>query len=526
MAQAGSDQQLAQGLQEEINGYVAEIFDGFIPRIQDDPTRKDGKVIRDPIHGFFQLTPAEVEVIDTPLIQRLRYIHQNAFAYLVYPSAHHTRFEHSLGAAKVVADIAQGFRQRGDDSKYFPPEVEAEARLAALLHDVGHGIFSHLSESLIKEHWFDLFETIKPLYNNKSPGEILSHMLTMSPLFQRFLREVFDRHHLTFSPLRVANLIIGQTDEPSANIYRADLITGPLDADKLDYIARDSYFTGIRTECDVSNIVRCLRVWSDSSHPIGRTMVVTLSGSSFAEQMHFARLLLFPAMYHHQKVRALESMVKGLFENIWDNNVAVEEPRLQFKRITDFFRITEGEFLALATREPITQNQARRLSNRMLLQRALHISSSVVLGDKKDTLYSKLVDLGLGHREAAQEIRTVREECLRLLPDNARHERGTVGQPLDVYDIHLDIPRSPELSSDLMRCYVATGENEPVPLTKLFPLDGWLGSYAENKWTGHVYGYPDYSHLQALNKVSRDVLQTRFGIRFNDRASKECKLPA
>ena len=312
-----------------------KLFEGYSSPARDiDP--KEGKVIRDPIHGFIYLNPLEVSVLDSPLLQRLRYIRQNALAYLVYPSARHSRFEHSVGMAKVVEDVANSvnFNQ---GSKLFDDSTIQELRLVALLHDVGHGIFSHLSEGLIETHWFQDFASLKshPQTQGRSAGEILSYMLVTSKTFRQFLEETVARHNVNLSIQNVAQFIVGQVSDPALEAYKADLITGPLDCDKLDYLARDAYFTGIRLEVDVQHIIRNLRVWEEP-HPLGRVLVIRLAGASFVEQLHFARLLMYPAMYHHQKVRALESELRALFELIWEHQAEINDPSLSSRVLPTF----------------------------------------------------------------------------------------------------------------------------------------------------------------------------------------------
>ena len=253
------------------------------------------------------------------------------------------------------------FREYGDANDtgdLFDTTTVGELRLAALLHDTGQGIFSHLSESLISSRWtsqFDVIEKSEP-YIGKQAGEILSHLLVTSSRFRHFLDEVKDRHSLDYDVDRIARYIVGRTNSPMEDAYKADLITGPIDADKLDYLPRDSYFTGIRTEVDVQHIIQSLRVWN-GSNGIAKTLVVGLSGATSVEQMHFARLSLFPAMYHHQKVRALECMIRGIVEKIWQVGDAIEEPRLRLGNVADFLRFSDMEFLALAALEPLLKRK-------------------------------------------------------------------------------------------------------------------------------------------------------------------------
>ena len=523
MTTTNGAQELAN-LQQEVNSFVDERFADFVPTVQDSVGRLGGKVIRDPIHGFLHLRAWEVEILDSPLVQRLRYIHQNALAYLVYPSANHSRLEHSLGMAKVVQDVARAFTESSDArGDLFDRTTVDELRLAALLHDTGHGIFSHLSESLIKSRWNSQFTAIgkSEPYIGKEVGEILSHLLVTSNRFKQFLGEVKDRHHLDYDVDRIAGYIVGRTDTLD-EAYKADLITGPIDADKLDYLPRDSYFTGIRTEVDTQHIIQSMEVW-DGSGGIPKTLVVGLSGATSVEQMHFAKLSLFPAMYNHQKVRALECMIRGIVEKIWEAGDDIGEPALRLQNVTDFLRFSDFEFLTLAAREPQLRRKTQRLINRNLLRRALHISALVLRSAPAEGNYSDFVKLGAGGPEDQIRIRALREEIFEQIPQAARID-GTTGEPLDVSDLWVDIPKAPSMSKDIMRCYVNSGGSAPIPLRTLFPIDAWLDAYAANKWTAHVFGFPDENHLKLVNNAAINVLENRFNLQFSPQATEECKL--
>ena len=251
-------------------------------------------------------------------------------------------------------------------------------------------------------------------------------------------------------------------------------------------------------------------------------LVVGLSGATSVEQMHFAKLSLFPAMYHHQKVRSLECMVGGIVEKIWESGDAIQEQKLRLGNVTDFLRFSDMEFLALAAREPLLKRKARCLMGRNLLRRALHISASVLESPHVDTRYSDLVKLGAGEPDDEEQIRELRKEIFEEIPREARIDK-TTGEPLEVSDLWLDIPKIPETSRDIMRCYVDSGGNL-IPLSNLFPIKAWLEAYAENKWTAHVFGHPDQDHLVTVNKAAIGVLENRFNLKFLPRASQECKL--
>lgn len=181
--------------------------------------------IRDPVHGLIRLSDQEVRIIDSPKFQRLRRIKQLALAQLVYPGALHTRFEHSLGtlhvAAQIVATVARKEQVCQGDV--------ALVRLAALLHDIGHGPFSHVSEYLLVEYAQSQTET-----RDKIHEKLTVDIITYEPSIS---------NELTDSQLEAVCLLIEGTPQKD---MRRDIVSSNLDADKIDYLSRDAYYAGVK----------------------------------------------------------------------------------------------------------------------------------------------------------------------------------------------------------------------------------------------------------------------------------------
>jgi uncharacterized protein len=133
-------------LQREVNDFVEEVLGDHKPLIYDD-----GKIVRDAVFGFQWLSAHEWSLVDSPLVQRLRFVHQTAVAFLLYPCARHSRFEHSLGVAALAGRIAESLNQTNPG--ILDQYDIAEVRLAALLHDCGHGLFSHLGEGIVSRRF-------------------------------------------------------------------------------------------------------------------------------------------------------------------------------------------------------------------------------------------------------------------------------------------------------------------------------------------------------------------------------------
>ena len=399
------------------------------------PREPAEKVIREAVLGHQLLKPHEHIVLDSPIVQRLRYIHQTGLAYLVYPTASHTRFDHSLGMAKIAERMGQslGLTTKTIDT----------LRMASILHDVGHSIFSHISEALIKERFAEEYDQLKHTakFSDCSFHEILSYFIVTSPRFREFFGRVCDRCTLDLDIDAIALLIIGRPRDPKRNAYLGDIIHGPFDADKLDYLVRDCYFTGIRADVDVDRVVlACCKLMPERfQEQHYANLIIRKAGVSNLEQIVLHKMLLFSAIYHHQKVRTLECMVRGIFETIWADPSQIANKVLRFQNASDFLRISEFEFFAMGALEPQISEQINRILKRDLLKRCLVISPNL-LWKSPNLEDSDLYTIG---DEFPQKIRQLREFIWAEIP---------TGYRTSFNDLCIDLPEPPNINNDADRC--------------------------------------------------------------------------
>jgi len=511
-------------LAEEINEWVEDIIPADYPKRY--PSPKDVKVIREAVSGYQVLKPHEYLILDSPVMQRLRYIHQTALAYLVYPTANHTRFDHSLGVARIADDIGHSLGEK-------QPQIE-ELRLAALLHDVGHSFLSHLSENLIAVRFQDTFESIKreiDLFHDREAGEILSYLIVASPRFQRLLEDVLNHYNKKVSIEMVTYLVIGKPKESKQFAYLGDIISGPFDADKLDYLIRDCRFTGIRADVDTDRVIISSEIMKNPKKFKGfqkrtgqeaevfsnRNLIMKSSGVSNLEQIVLNKILLFPAIYHHHKVRALECMVKAIFDVIWDNpDKKGRDKRLRFDKISDFLKITESDFFSLGLSDSELAPLFKRLLNRDLLKRCLVLTPNYVVKDPELRM-DDLLRLSDEYPKRARQEQTkkLRQFIWDELPNQFR---------TSFHDLWVDVPKPPNINPDVDRCWINIGTKWLVPLKEFFPYGEWLDTYEANKLKGHIFYVADREHRKAANKAAKTVFRDALGLKFDPRATSECKL--
>ncbi len=510
-------------LAEEINEWVEDIIPADYPKRF--PPLNDKKVIREAVSGYQVLNPHEYLILDSPIMQRLRYIHQTALAYLVYPTANHTRFDHSLGVAKIADDIGRSLGEK-------QTQIE-ELRLAALLHDVGHSFLSHLSENLIATRFQDDFRDIKKilLFQDKKPGEILSYLIVASPRFQRLLKDVLDYYNKKVSIDMVTRLVIGKPKELNQFAYLGDIISGPFDADKLDYLIRDCRFTGIRADVDTDRVIISSekmknpqkfkgfqkRTGQEAEVFYNRNLIMKSSGVSNLEQIVLNKVLLFPAIYHHHKVRALECMVKAIFDVIRANpDKKGRNKRLKFDKISDFLNINEFDFFSLGLSDSELAPLFKRLLNRDLLKRCLVLTPNYIVEDPELRLHDLLtLSDGDPKRERQKQTNELRQFIWDELPKKYR---------TSFHDLWVDVPKPPNINPDVDRCWIDIGTEWLVPLKEFFPYGEWLDTYEANKLKGHVFYVADREHRKAVNKAAKTVFHDALGLKFDPRATSECKL--
>jgi HD superfamily phosphohydrolase len=243
--------------------------------------RPDPDVIRDPLWDNIRLDAAALAVLDTPPVQRLRYIRQLGHAFLVYPGATHTRFEHALGAYHLTCRALGSLADRGELDRV-PEDERVAVRLAALLHDIGHYPFSHaLEEAGFPSH------------------EAQGVSLLPEGELGAVLRSIGGAGLAD----RIGALIRGRSPSPLQG-----LISGSLDLDKIDYLSRDARMCGVPYgTVDVDRLLAAITVVDG---PARREMGVHEKGVSALESLLFAKYQMYRNVYWHHAVRSATCMFK------------------------------------------------------------------------------------------------------------------------------------------------------------------------------------------------------------------------
>ncbi len=235
------------------------------------------KIINDPVHGFIKI-PHEIlfDIIEHPYFQRLRRIGQTGLLNLIFPGATHTRFHHALGAMHLMFTALETLKQKGVT---ISEEEEKGAMLAILMHDIGHGPFSHALESMLMDDWHH--ENLSLLLMNKLNDEFDGQLSMAIEMFQgKYHRKFFNQ-----------------------------LISSQLDVDRLDYLKRDSFFTGVSEgNINTQRIVSMMNVCEEGE------MVIDAKGIYSIENFLTARMFMYWQVYYHKTSALAEFLLVKILE--------------------------------------------------------------------------------------------------------------------------------------------------------------------------------------------------------------------
>lgn len=346
------------------------------------------KLIRDSVHGNLYLDEFEIKLVDKPQMQRLRRIKQLGFTYLVYPGANHSRFEHSIGTLHIASQIADTVELDDTEKKM--------VRSAALLHDVGHGPFSHVSEGVLD-----------------SPHEYLTSRLIKESNLSNILSESFD-------PNEIIDIINGKGP-------LGQIISGELDADRMDYLIRDSHYTGVAYgTIDTGRLIHSMKLEDN--------LIIEAKGIQAAESALIARYLMYPSVYQHHTTRIINSMFRRCMK--WLFEAGTVDPKT-------IYQYDDSDIVSIArTHKGKIKDVINRLDNRDLFKRVFSI---------------KLSDL-----EEPKDVFKIKDSKIRKIELEIAED---LGSPSD-YTI-IDIPEYPFFNE--MRTLVSVG-NEYVKLNEISSL--------------------------------------------------------
>lgn len=290
---------------------------------------KPVKYINDPVYGGIPITQLELEIIDTPIFQRLRGLRQLAKVNYVFPSAEHSRYVHSLGVLYIMGLMTEHLLKNSEIK-----EIDAvKMRVAALLHDIGHYPLSHLGEAVFgyckdNENADNILQLVKDehgitpslhelssSHSKSAHHEKLGKYIVMNNINIKNILEKYD-----LNPEEIGNIFTGEIG--SRNMVYSQLLHSSLDADRLDYLLRDSYQTGVKYGLvDLQYLIRLLMVVVDDYLPENnnKVLVCNKKGQHVAEHFLMSRYFHYSQVIFHKTNAAFEGMIKCMYIKLVQN---------------------------------------------------------------------------------------------------------------------------------------------------------------------------------------------------------------
>ena len=342
--------------------------------------RKPGR-IRDPIHGYHKLLEIDFALLDIPPLQRLRYISQLGFVNKIYPGANHTRFEHSIGVAAVAERIMNALREKHQKME---PRIKIKrddiwtVKIAGYVHDIGHLPFSHGSEKIFEV--LGIGKKISKEFNlgdDYKPHELFSYLMTKTEYIKEVLKKVSDKCELNLDAERVAETILGRLKGEKR--YLSDIIHSHTDADRIDYLLRDGYYTGVpHGHVDIEHLARSFCVVKQNR---SIWLGIEERGLEAVEALYSSRDVMYPTVYFHHTNRIAEAMLtRTLYYAHRDEKMDILE----------LLGLNDAELIArineIGYEEVVNKLLYRRLHKRIFVIRPRDIEYK---GERVDKLLSK-----------------------------------------------------------------------------------------------------------------------------------------
>jgi HD superfamily phosphohydrolase len=533
---------------------------------------KPYKVIHDNLWGTNRFSWRELALLDSPILQRLRRIHQTGLAYYVYPCARHSRFEHSLGVLTVASRIFDSLQQNSASEisailKTTDPTVDPrqsmaalrqELRLAALLHDVGHSLHSHASERvyseirLLKEAGAELTRLAG---RKKGVGEVLSFCFAQTSSVAELLRRAESKLEPSgegeefrgaVDLNNVALIIIGRAKHPYLQ-FLGDVVSSAFDADKLDYLLRDAGAAGLPLKYDLERYLYTVYLGqetiADGEHfhenrykaagtspqrkmpdvpgdfeyyETYRLRLPKLAMSTM-EQIIICKLMLYSYIYHHPKVLAAEGLlVKLLKEKVEEWQAQGEDDRQLLRR---FMSMTDSALDGpdfIRSSAPSIVDYSYRIQNRLLPRVVYTIGNFTTHaeGDLVRTFLESLQD----KKKRDDQAKSRRDELLDAMEDRIGLEllkidpllAASPKEALLKAGVWFDVPVPPSMEG----LHEVFGKNPPgVTVAKMFPIERWIEAYQAHRYYVRVFAFSEY--LDSVRRAARVAIAEVIGVRNN-----------
>lgn len=518
------------GFRTALESWAEGVLRPYIDALRIGSTPIKGKEFNDPIWGTLVLRPIEVALLDSPLLQRLRRIRQLGVVDLIYPAATHTRLEHSLGTVYQIDRIVLAINERSSE-EVIPGRYQRLLRIAGLCHDIGHGAMSHVSEYALKALDADAelrLEFADDLQIEEPKlSEIAAYLLIRSPAFREMFKIAAEQTSTTLpaEPVeKISDAIIGSPIYDKVPLLN-ELVSGPFDADKLDYLPRDAHMCGVPVVTDIPRLVQKVRAVSmersrlprdiqqviSGTHPAYWVLGIDLSGGRTLDELILARILLFDKLYRHQKVRAAESMVTAIFGQLTG---LVDEPAMMPFALDDATILDiNADLLDKALGTSIGEDSAQlaivadlshRLRERRLFGRAYAFAQNMPLDpfreEQEHSLgLSTFIQDCLKPQTRLEIEAKIAEETEKLIRALGKDDllQDFPAEDLRPY-VQVSPPRAPDQAGTSADAYLISGQEAVKFKDEAAETIGWSNAYLLTRDIGYIFAPRDICHYVYL----------------------------
>lgn len=510
---------------------------------------KHTKNFYDSVWGTIEINEGEIFILDSPLLQRLRHIKQLGLADLLYSSANHTRFSHTLGVLQTAnVMVEQIEKEMFKKEKVVEDDVRQIVRLAAIFHDCGHMFCSHASERYFQKNYNaslyqkiddTRFEINQAINIKPSVSELISVLMVNSNSVRKLLELIqngleklqFDNNSQDKIIEKVCCMIWGFPYSQKTIPY-SQVISGQIDADKLDYLKRDSHATGVPVAVDMSRIFQKLRIVETNENP---RMIANNDGSekiyklaiapaaiNTIDQLVISRSMMFENIYYHQKTITSEDMLRyamlyidkssnGFLDDfrgilaLTDDMILSKDIEVLLKNNIEKFNITNIENFRKGC--AILAN----IKNRQLFKRC------VAFTDKNlTTVVPKENSAGFYARVIAGEVTKEREEFVNNIIQKVKELKEQLKGSGFSFNTETDIRIlvTQVVTSEPLNSNIAIDTKSKKDRNMEFESDSWLQSRSSRKSQNYLVSYPEDRYLVYI--ATELVLLRDYGQLIND----------
>lgn len=553
---------------------VLEAFETHLAKLLPDlpsayPTAD--KILKDRVWGTIRIPGLFVPLVDTRMLQRQRRVRQLGMSYLIYPSAGYSRFEHALGCFHSMDSLLTSISSR-PGSTVPTQHRQRQLLLGALLHDVGHMPFSHASERAMEAllpqlvmgpiSAKDVADWLNEAIEKKVRlAEVLSVLVLFAPRTHRFLAPLVPTdyaHPKEDFFLEIAAFILGARLS-NADLACSQVLSGPVDADKIDYMTRDAMVTGVPVSVDISRLLaRCSfrevaldnlpqgmreSAGEDKTKPV--LFVTGIAGTNALEELTVSRFILYDRIYNHHKTKAAESVLHELL-------LRGAESGALSRDVLHFWTLSDEALLHTLLGSDATRELAERILYRELPKRAVVYAEKLIsrpmlpfqfdardeqsMGSKLAQLVMPLVgQLGDAIDKAfgINEERLALQSEIRQRAEQLSQQLGVASgyQPKTALHLVTVCPRPNSPFTATSEALVIDLDEKITTFRQHMPIDQWSAAFSLNKRFGYVFSDPEWSSLVHIatelvlwERYPQKASQIELRFRLNEAAQPEAKL--